>query len=373
MKIAFMVSSMNAGGAERVAATLSNAWVAQGHQVMLVSTYPVRGKSFYALDKAVRMVWLADLMGKRVRSVFGPVWKLLEMRRLLRNEQPDVVVSFLTNVNVMTLLATRGLGLPVVVCERTNPRYSHSAGRVLSVLRRWLYPHASAVSVQTRATAADFGPLLKNVHTLDILPNPLPPDLAAMPTASLQPDEHGRFRLVAMGRLQPNKQFDRLIAMFARVQADFPDWDLCIYGDGPARVDLEAQVRDLGLVGRVLLPGRTPLAWNALQKGSLFAMTSSVEGFPNALLEAMALGLPAVVYDCPSGPYEMTDGGRHAMLVSLNDEDGFVADLRALMADPAKRQSMGHEAAQAMRTSYGLPVVLAHWHSVFSRIVKHHE
>ena len=373
MKIAFMVSSMNAGGAERVAATLSNAWVAQGHDVMLVSTYPVRGKSFYTLDKAVRLVWLADLMGKRARSVFGPVWKLLEMRRLLRTEQPDVVVSFLTNVNVMTLLATRGLGLPLVVCERTNPLYSQSAGKVLSVLRRWLYPHASAVSVQTRAAAVDFGSFLKNVPAFEVLPNPLPPDLATMPTATLQPDEQGRFRLVAMGRLQPDKQFDRLVAMFARVQADFPEWDLCIYGDGPARVDLEAQIRDLGLAGRVQLPGRTPLAWNALQKGSLFAMTSRVEGFPNALLEAMALGLPAVVYDCPSGPYEMTDGGHHAMLVPLNDEDGFVADLRKLMADPEKRQHMGRDAAKAMRTRYGLSVVLAQWHSVFSRIVKHHE
>ena len=373
MKIAFMVSSMNAGGAERVAATLSNAWVKQGYQVTLVPTYPVKGQSFYTLDPAVRLVWLADRLGKRARSLFGPVWKLLEMRRFLRQEQPDVVVSFLTNVNVMTLLATRGLGLPVVVCERTNPAYSQSAGRVLSVMRRWLYPAASAVSVQTRATAADFGVMLKNVQALDILPNPLPPDLAAMPMATLQPDAQGRFRLVAMGRLQANKQFDRLIAMFARVQDDFPDWDLFIYGEGPLRADLESQIRDLGLAGRVQLPGRTPQAWNALQKGSLFAMTSSVEGFPNALLESMALGLPAVVYDCPSGPHEMTDAGRLAKLVPLNDEDGFVAALRTLMADPEKRLQMGGKAAHAMRISYGLPVVLAHWQAVFSRVVSHHE
>ncbi|MFA7624759.1 MAG: glycosyltransferase family 4 protein [Pusillimonas sp.] len=372
MKIVFMVSSMNAGGAERVAATLSNAWVEQGHQVTLVSTFPVRGKSFYTLDPAVRLVWMADLLGKRARSQLGPVWKLLEMRRFLRQEQPDVVVSFLTNVNVMTLLATHGLDLPVVVCERTNPVYSQSAGRVLPVMRRWLYPRASAVSVQTRATAADFGPILKNVHTLDVLPNPLPPDLAAMPTATLQPDDHGRFRLVAMGRLQASKQFDRLIAMFARVHADFPDWDLFIYGEGPLRADLEAQVRDQGLAGRVQLPGRTPLAWNALQKGALFAMTSSVEGFPNALLESMALGLPAVVYDCPSGPNEMTEGGRHAMLVPLDDEDAFVAALRVLMSDPGQRMELGQKAAHAMRASYGLPVVLAHWQAVFSRITKHH-
>ena len=373
MKIVFMVSSMNSGGAERVAATLSNAWVAQGHQVLLMSTFPVRGQSFYDLDEGVRLVWLADALGGRGRSLLAPLWKLREMRRFVRHEKPDVVVSFLTNVNVMTLIATRKLDIPVVVCERTNPVFSQSVGRFLAWLRRRLYPLASAVSVQTRDAAASFAPMVKGVSAIDVLPNPLPPGLEGMATAALQPDGQGRFRLVAMGRLRPNKQFDRLIAMFARVCADYPDWDLFIYGEGPMRQVLESQVRELGLAGRVQLPGRTPLAWNALQKGALFAMTSRVEGFPNALMEAMALGLPCVVYDCPSGPREMTQGGRSALLVELDDEEHFVASLRTLMDDPVYRSRLGKEAAQAMRDSYGLPVVLAHWQAVFSRVVEHHE
>lgn len=373
MKIVLMVSSMNAGGAERVAATLSNAWVAQGHQVVLMPTYPVKGKSFYPLSPSVQLAWLADRLGSRAKSIFSPLWKLREMRRFIIESQPDVVVSFLTNVNVMTLLASWRLNVPVVVCERTNPAVSTSSGRVLSFMRRLLYPRASAVSVQTQATAQSFATMVAGMPRLDVLPNPLPPDLEAMAPATLQPDSQGRFRIVAMGRLQANKRFDRLVDMFARLQADFPDWDLHIFGEGPMRHQLEAQVRELGLGRRVYLPGRTPSAWSELQRGSVFAMTSAVEGFPNALLEAMALGLPAVVFDCPSGPREMTNNGQYGILVPPGDEAAFITGLRALLGDASKRAAMGADAAAAMRQRYSVSQVLAQWDRVFSKVVMRHD
>ncbi|MBC2770948.1 glycosyltransferase family 4 protein [Pusillimonas minor] len=373
MKIALLVSSMNAGGAERVAATLCNAWASQGHHVLLMPTYPVKGHSFYPLASNVRVEWLADRLGAGARSWRSPFLKLCQMRRFVSDEQPDVVVSFLTNVNVMTLLATWGLTVPVVVCERTNPAFSDSSGPVLSMLRRWLYRRAAAVCVQTQATASAFAQMVPHMPSLDVLPNPMPPELDGMALSSLMPDDSGRFRLVAMGRFMPNKQFDRLIDMFSRIHTDFPQWDLYIFGDGPMREGLELKVQQMELSGRVHMPGRTTSPWIELQKASAFVMTSSVEGFPNVLLEAMALGLPAVVYDCPSGPRELTEDGQHAVLVALGDEDKFVAGLRTLLGDAAQRQKLGKVAAQSVRARFSLPAVVKQWGGVLSRVTKHND
>src|SRR5690606_21244929 len=121
VRIVFLVSSMHSGGAERVAATLCNAWAARGDDVTLVATYSGRGECHYALADGVRLVYLADLLPKRRGPVLGYLSRLFALRRLLRGQRPDVVVSFLSNVNVTAILATRGLGLSLVVCERTDP------------------------------------------------------------------------------------------------------------------------------------------------------------------------------------------------------------------------------------------------------------
>src|SRR5690606_37867341 len=158
MNILFFVSSMHAGGAERVAATLSGGWVRNGHRVTLAPTYTRKGKLFYTLDERVSVEWVADRLGRLARTPLAPFIKLLALRRLVREQRPDVIVSFLTNVNVMVLMATWGLNVPVIVCERTNPGASSSATPRLQRLRRWLYPRADMVTVQADASIA---PMMK--------------------------------------------------------------------------------------------------------------------------------------------------------------------------------------------------------------------
>lgn len=361
MKILFLVSSMHAGGAERVAATLSAGWVERGERVTLVPTYTGKGKLFYELDARVRLVWLADRLGRLGRGPFAPLVKLRALRRLVRDEQPDVIVSFLTNVNVMALMAAWGLDVPLIVCERTNPAVSTSASSQLQQLRKWLYPRAAMVTVQAHASVAAMKALVPGVRRLAVLPNPLPPDLP--PARS--PSDVTRRRLVAMGRFVPSKRYAGLINIFARLAPRFPQWDLAIWGDGPQRSELEAKVAAAGLTDRVLLPGRTAFPWQELLASDLFVLTSEVEGFPNALIEAMALGLPCVSVDCPSGPHEITREGQDAILVPLNDEAALEEALSALMGDPQERERLGLRGAESVRERYGLKQVLAHWDAVF--------
>jgi glycosyltransferase involved in cell wall biosynthesis len=287
------------------------------------------------------------------------------LRQRIVAHQPDVVVSFLTNVNVNALLATWGLSVPVIVCERTNPRFSRSSGRVLSWLRKLTYPRARVVSAQTDHAATMLQHDLGLARKPAVLPNPMPPALVDQKPASLEPDAHGRMRLLALGRLVPQKQFDRLITAFGNLASDFPDWDLWIWGEGSQREALNAQVAQAGLNGRVLLPGRTTQPWAEMQQATAFALTSRVEGFPNGLLEAMACGLPCVAFDCPSGPAELLEGGHAGELVPLNDMARLEDALRRMLVNPEHRQQLGRAGRNAVLRRYALPAVLGLWDDVF--------
>lgn len=362
MKILFLVSSLNTGGAERVATTLASAWSRRGHEVTLVSTYPRQGECFYPLDPGVKLVWIADLLRGARNPVTVAVAKLRALRAMMRDHAPDVVISFLTNVNVMALLAHSGLRVPIIVCERTNPVAATNSGAVLRTLRRLTYPKADVVTVQADSAVEPFRRMVPGIRRLEVVSNPLPPELLERPLNPVS--SQGRKRLMAMGRMVPAKQFDVLIQTFGVLAADNPDWDLVIWGDGPLREALAEQVARLGLDGRVSLPGRTDAPWDELSKADAFALTSAVEGFPNVLLEAMALGLPCIAFDCPSGPAEMTRQGRDALLVPLGDAAALGQGLRRLMQEPALRAELAQRGAGSVRQRYALDQILGRWNEI---------
>lgn len=368
MKILFFVSSLNAGGAERVATSLANAWVDRGGQVTLAPTYSGKGTCFYPLDNKVKLVWLADRMGPLGRWLFTPLAKWFAIRRLIRQNRPDVIVSFLTNVNINVLLASRATKVPIIVCERTDPAYSTSAGRGLKVLRRVTYPWANLVCLQTQDSVAGFRKLVPGVADIAVIPNPLPPELLTVGRSHRENNSGGRHRLIAMGRLVPAKRFSWLIQAYAALAPDFPQWDLFIWGEGPLRPALARQIAEAGLADRVFLPGRTSQPWHELGQADAFVLSSQVEGFPNVLLEAMALGLPCVTVDCPSGPRELSNDGQEALLVPLNDLGAFQDALAQIMQDPVLRNVLGRHAAESVRHRYELTRVLKQWDAAMARV-----
>ncbi|MGO3742382.1 glycosyltransferase family 4 protein [Kerstersia sp.] len=368
MKILFLLSSMHGGGAERVAATLANAWTSRGDDVVLMPTYSGRGECVYEVSGSVRMVWLADQRGAGSGPLRG-LRRLCALRRFIRREKPDVIVSFLTNVNVAAVLASLGSRIPVIVCERTHPAAGHNVSPTLARVRRWCYPRASAVTVQTEAAADWMRQNLPACRRLAVMPNPLPEALLRR-SLPLHPEtrEEPAPVLMAMGRLTRAKRFDLLIDCFAQLALRYPAWRLRIWGEGPLRPALQEQIDSLGMGSRVELAGRTSQPWDALAEGDAFVLSSEVEGFPNALLEAMALGLPCVTVDCPSGPAEMTRQGEDALLVPPGDSQALEAALARVMADASLRETLGLQGARQVRERYSLEAVLARWDALFAEL-----
>ena len=363
MRILFFVSSMNAGGAERVAASLANAWVARGDEVCLVLTHLDSERSFYHLDERVKLVPLAQHM-PWFPPFLKPMRKLRAIRKIYQQFAPDVIVSFLTNVNVNVLMALRHMTIPIIVCERTNPVVSQSADKRLQALRTKLYPYATRVVVQTLDAAQAFSKAEPALGELAVIPNPIPAELMLMPLA-VNIEKNTQCKLVAMGRLVPAKQFNQLIHAFGLLSETYPEWTLHIYGEGPEREALERQAELVGCKDRIFLAGRTEDPWSVLLEAQLFALTSAYEGFPNVLLEAMALGLPCVTVDCPSGPKEMTSEGRDASLILMNNEQVLARALGELMVDPRLRGVLGLRAAQSVRSRYAMESILERWDLVF--------
>ena len=364
MNIMLIVSSMGSGGAERVAASLVNAWAQRGDTVTLVITYSGRGACFYPLAENVRCVFLADRVKAGSRMLQYPA-RFRALRALIRESEPDVVVSFLSNVNITTILATRGLGIPVIASEHIDPS-ADGRSKLVSQLCRFVYPSADLLTLLTDNMEASFRKMVPRVKDIEVVPNPLPDELLLLDPASVE--KSARKRLIAVGRLNTQKWFDLLIEVFATLAPEFPDWDLWIWGEGPERAMLEAQVAQLKMGERVLMPGKTTTPWEEMARSDAFVLSSRYEGLPMAMLEGMALGLATVAFDCKSGPRELTRDGQDGVLVPHGDKAALIDALRRVMSDEALRAELGRKASASVRQRYSSQAILRQWDGIFARL-----
>ncbi len=366
--VMLMVSSMAAGGAERVAATLCNAWVARGDRVTLVATYSKPCESFYPLDPRVKFVSLATLPGVGGLAPIRYLSRFFALRRLIQRESPDVLVSFLTIVNLAATVVSRGLNVPLFVSEHTFPP-SQNERWTIEYLRKLLYPLASGVVMLT-SEGRDW--LRREVPraSAHVVPNPIEFPLSEsapmIPIDRLVPGSASV--LMSAGRFNSGKQFHHLIEAFASLRSRHPEWVLVIFGDGLERPRLERLVASLGLEGVAFLPGIAGNLGAWYQRAALFAMTSRSEGFPMVLAEALAHDCPAVSYDCDTGPRDMIEHGRNGLLVPPEEGvPGLITAIGGLMADAALRRSMGSSAGDVL-LRFGVDAVTAQWDGVFQQV-----
>lgn len=366
MRICAFIPRLGAGGAEKVIVGLSsNLAKDRHHYVTLITLDEPGAPSFFPVDPLVSIIGLDALGGSGTLNRLGRIAvRLVKIRWVVGRIRPDVLISFMDTMNITVLLATRGLGVPVIVSERVDPAaHHHRIGRLKSALRRLTYPWADRVVVQTRRAATFFADLAPG--RLVVLPNPVAPAERAASPGRLGPD--GRFRLIGVGRLDPQKGFDLLIEAFARVAADFPEWDLVIFGEGDGRPELSRRIAARGLTHRVRLPGVTAAIEAEYGKAHVLAFPSRYEGFPNVFAEAMATGLPTVAFKNVSGVEDLAVHLQTTLLAPHGDIYAYADHLATLMADPELRRRLGAAARDRIK-EFSPTTVYAQWRRLVEEV-----
>lgn len=370
MKLALVISSLRGGGAERVMATLANVWAAQGVEVTLI-TLALRNNDDYPLNPAVTRVELSKKMESRnLPHALANNWgRMRALRKALRVCRPDVVISFIAITNMLTVMATAGLRLPVIVAERTFLGAKAPKG-LWGKLHGPLYRRATAVVALTQRGASYIEKKFGCPVTVIPNPVPFPPDAEAIPRAlRMDPCHKSKHRtLLAAGRLMPVKGFDLLIEAFAQVAGRYTNWNLRILGEGYLRESLAQAVTGKGLSDRVSMPGFTSDVRAEMRQADLFVLSSRFEGFPMALLEAMSESLACISFDCETGPAELIEHQKNGWLVPANDVSALAEALDTLMRDAELRQRLGSRAREVTET-YSLSAVLDQWNALIKTVV----
>jgi glycosyltransferase involved in cell wall biosynthesis len=401
---------LGAGGAQRVVTLLLNYWHRQGVKVSLLTLFPETdafpldagitrcdyipkeeassgqtqlGKLYFRMQEKLEeqresgskaseriagagltvLEWVRQARAY-VLSHFFPLRITLAsprvkwLRQRFEEKRPAVIISFLGGSNIQTLLAARDLGIKVVISERNDPALQR-LDPPWQRLRPKIYPQADLVTANS-VGALKHMPYVP-VHKRRQVANPL-----LIPPCP-QGTERGHNRFVYVGRLIKQKAPEVLLAAFARIAGDLPNWRLDIVGDGDMRAELEASAKAEGLAGRISFHGQQPDVFPYLYAASVFVLPSRFEGMPNAMLEAMGCGLAIIISDASPGPLELIRDGQTGLVVPVDDAQALSAAMRRLGSDHLLRERL-QQAALTVTDQMTLPQVAADWEDMIDSL-----
>lgn len=373
------------GGTTRTVVNQANA-LCGDHDIEIASVFRHADEPGFAIDPRIRLIPLTELRtdgSRRTDPVGGPTRITRKTRRFksllphrhdhrFRRWDPVVdlaVLRYFWATDEGILVTTRpGMNL---LSARMAPRKVIKVGQdhmnlatYTPALRDDILRHYSkldAVTVLTEKDRQDYAQALAGSRVrLERIPNGIP--LPQLPPAALDAKV-----AVAAGRLANQKGFDLLLDAFQVVAARHTDWQLWIFGAGPHRARLAEQIQRLGLTGTAQLKGTTGRLDEQFAAASMFVLSSRYEGLPMVLLESMAAGLPAVAFDCPTGPAEIIDPGVTGLLLPPTDVAALADGICALIEDPARRRAMG-EAARRASAGYLITEVAESWNKLFAEL-----
>lgn len=347
-RIAFVLGGMSFGGAERVISILANHYAAKGWKTDILTL--LKPDCDFVLDPSIRHIHMGGSAASR--ALRAPRW-LFELNRYLRREKPDVVVSFAARINLLVLGASLLARKPrLIISERNDPmKDTRTAG--VRQLTELLYPRTDAIIFQTQHAKGCFGARVQSKGA--VIANPVSTGLPRSTRTSE--------RIVAVGKLMQQKNHAMLINAYAALIERCPlKHTLHIYGDGPLRAELERMIKTLGLEGKVFLEGWKANVNEEIADAQLFVLPSDYEGLSNALMEAVAMGMPCISTNC-AGAAELIQNEKSGLIVPVGDCEALARAMARMLTQPSFAEQMGNAAAEHAR-SFATENILKLWEKV---------
>lgn len=345
-KLVFVITSMARGGAERVVSILSNYYAQLGWNVSIVMLWHniVR----YNINSKVKIVDLSN--DKKNPKLYLPIvtYKLV---KYFINNKPNIAVSFIAENCIPTDFACRIAGVRHITSERIDPSKANRSSLLQKIIN-WVYSRCDCVVLQTERAKKFFCEKIQN--NCVVIGNPIEVKVYAK--------EKKKKKIVAVGRLEKQKNHAMLIHCFSEISYMYPDFILQIYGEGSLRSKLQKQIQDLGLAEKVFLMGNVSDLHEQISDAYMFVLSSDFEGLSNALLEAMMMGIPCISTNC-AGSDEVIVDGENGILVPVGDENA----LSNSMIKMIDNQDFAKKISQKATTSafrFKTENIITSWRSV---------
>lgn len=372
MKVAFIIPKLSYSGAPKIMTWVANGMVKMGHEVVIIVMY--KSKCEQLLDKRIKTFFLKNVQYKSwmCRNTIGMLGTVFSCRRIIKNEDPDIVVSFLDSVSYVYVALNHFFWKDIIVTsERVDP---YSRGKINAKIMLSTMKKSDLVVFQTADAKAFFE---KKCHTLNscIIPNPVVIDglvkSAIENRKKINKTKHKQFKISFVGRLSiKQKRQDVLVKAMVELKRRREDFKLYIYGSGPDKRNIEKLIHENSLEGHVALVGQKEKIPLEIFDSDCFILTSDYEGIPNALIEAMSIGIPCVSTDCsPGGAKLLIKNGKNGFLVNRGDYSA-IADKTIWIKEHREESRAIGDNAMKISEEYSEKKVLGAWEKEILKIVK---
>lgn len=329
--ICIVSPSLKMGGIERALSVLADYFVQQDYAVTFISAQG--GEKFYTLNKKIQF-FEPDF--KRKSGILGKISFFYSMlffiRRTVKKQNPDVVLSFGDAFNPVVLLSLTGTKFPIYISDRTSPDFSFNA--FIRFGKKWLYPNSAGFIAQTKRAADYKRKHFGNKLNITIIPNAL--------KKMIRHDVPEHNQILFAGRLSFEKGPDRLLKAFSKID-NKGNWKLIFAGNGPMQEELEKMIHEFALTDKVSFLGKVNDIDKLMSESAIFVLPSRLEGFPNALCEAMAIGMPCICFDSIATE-DLIEHRENGFVVKENDIEGLAETIEMLMSNAALRKEIGNNA-----------------------------